>query len=408
MKIKISVGHFEMGEEEKKAVNEVLDSGVISEGPKTHEFENKWADYIGVKHCVATSSGTGALLTVLRSLKYLYKLEERPKVITSPLTYVADANAIVLSGFEPVFLDVDPHTFCITPEVIREYLRTSDGVEKHSIILAIDLMGYPTESDKLNKIANEYDLLLLEDAAQAHGTSYKGKRCGSGADAAVFSFYIAHNIQAGEMGAIVTNDLDICAMSKKIKANGRYCECKLCTRKNGRCLPYQSYKGEDDFDPRFFHEFIGYNFKTMEFQAAIALVQLDKIEQIIRKRRENVEYLNNGLKDLSGIFQLPLYSKDFSYLAYPIVIKSPKSISRKHLRSELEKRKIETRPLFGCIPTQQPAYAYLRNVYLNKLPHAEYIGKNGFYIGCHQYLAKEDLDYMINSIKGVITDNCNG
>lgn len=405
---KISVGWLEIGEEERKAVNEVLDSGIISEGPKTYEFERKWAEYIGVKYCVATSSGTGALITTLTSLKYLYKLEKRLKVITSPLTYISDVNAIVLSGFEPVFIDVDPHTFCITSEGIKDYLDAARNIQEHSIILSVDLMGYPVKSDEIHAIARENNLLVLEDAAQAHGTIYKGKKCGFEADAAIFSFYVAHNIQVGEMGAIVTNNQDIYRISKKIKANGRSCECKLCTRKKGACLPYQSYTGEDDFDPRFFHEFIGYNFKTTEFQAAIALAQLNKIGQIIKKRQENVEYLNSGLKELSEVFHLPLYSKDFSYLAYPLVIKNTHIISRKELRRELEKRNIETRPLFGCIPTQQPAYAYLRAAYMHKLPQAEYIGKNGFYVGCHQYLAKEDLDYVIYSIKKIILASYNG
>jgi len=352
---RISVGCLKIGKEEKNAINGVLDSGRISEGPKTYEFERQWANFIGVKYCVATSSGTAALITALTALKYLYKIENRPKVITSPLTYISDVNALVLSGFEPVFVDVDLHTFCIIPEKIEECLQKADDVSQYSIILPVDLMGYSVELDKIKEIAHRYNLMVLEDSAQAHGTTYKGIKCGSTADAGIFSFYIAHNIQAGEMGAITTNDYEIYRLSKKIKTNGRLCECKVCTREKGKCLFPQPDKEDDDFDPRFLHDLIGYNFKTMEFQAAIALVQLEKIDEIIKKRQRNIEYLNRNLKELSHILQLPLYSEEISYLAYPVVIKNPGIISRKELRSELEKRGIETRPLFGCIPTQQPA-----------------------------------------------------
>lgn len=399
---KISVGWLEIGKKEKDAVNEVLDSGRISEGQKTYEFERKWAEFIGVKYCVATSSGTAALITSLTALKYIDKLEKRPKVITTPLTYISNANAAVLSGFEPVFVDIDPNTFCITPENIEETLEKADDVNQYSVILPVDLMGYPVELDKIKKIAHKYGLIIIEDAAEAHGTTYKGKTCGSDADAGVFSFYIAHNIQAGEMGAITTNNYDIYRLSKKIKTNGRFCECNICTRSKGFCPSLQSYKGEDDFDPRFLHDVIGYNFKTMEFQPAIGIVQLENIEKIIKKRQQNVKYLNDGLDEFSHLLQLPLYHEEVSYLAYPIVIKKPELISRKRLRIDLEKRGIETRPLFGCIPTQQPAYSYLKEQYEGRLPNAEYIGMNGFYTGCHQYLTDDDLDYVIENFKDIL------
>ncbi|MEM4267121.1 MAG: DegT/DnrJ/EryC1/StrS family aminotransferase, partial [Candidatus Nanoarchaeia archaeon] len=129
--------------------------------------------------------------------------------------------------------------------------------------------------------------------------------------------------------------------------------------------------------------------------------QLRKIEHILSARRDNVKYLNDGLEKFSKILQLPKYSSDVSYLAYPILIKDEK-ISREKLCSDLESKGVETRPLFGCIPTQQPAYAHLREKYLGKIPNAEFIGGRGFYIGCHQYLEKNDLDHIIKSFEEVL------
>lgn len=400
---KISVGWLEIGHKERKNVLEVLDSGRITEGAKTYEFEKKWADYTGTKYCVATSSGTAALITVLTALKYLYKLENRPKIITSPLTYISVIHAIVLTGFEPVFVDIDPFTFGISPELIEKHLAKAKDRNKYSIILPVDLMGFPVEIDKIKSVARKYNLIVLEDASEAHGSIYKSKKCGSGADAGFFSFYIAHNIQAGEMGAIVTNNYDIYRLSKKIKTNGRLCECRICTRSKGIC-PYLKCRDEkiEDFDPRFLHDLIGYNFKTMEFQAAIALAQLSKIKDIIAKRQSIVKYLNAKLSKYCDILQLPDYSSSVSYLAYPLVIRKPEVISRKKLRMELEKRGIETRPLFGCVPLQQPAYSYLKKTYKNKLPNAELVGENGFYIGAHQYLKEEDLRYIVSVFETIL------
>jgi CDP-6-deoxy-D-xylo-4-hexulose-3-dehydrase len=401
---RIPVGDFKIGDEERKAITEVLDSGRISEGQKVKEFERLFSRYIGTKYSIATSSGTAALMAGLTSLVHHkgINISTGTKVITTPLTYIATVNAIVNTGFIPVFVDVDPETFVITPEGIEHHLETADDINKYSLILPVHLMGYPCDMDRINKIAEKYGLLTFEDSAQAHGTIYNGRRTGSLSMLSAFSFYIAHNIQAGEMGIITTNDVEIARLVRKIKANGRMCDCPICTRPKGNC-PKQIRDGEDDdFDPRFTHDIIGYNFKVMEFQAALGISQMKKVDWITKQRLENVQHLNKGLKEFSNILRLPTYIETVSYLAYPIVITDPQRIPRKKLRYELEKRGIETRPLFGCIPTQQPAYAYLKGEYEGKLPNAECIGRNGFYIGCHQYLTEEDLDYILKSFEKII------
>lgn len=398
---RVQVGYFRIDKEEKKAVNEVLDSGRISEGPKVREFEIKFADFVGTKYAIALSSGTSALVAGLLALIHSNKIKPGSKVITTPLTYVATSNAIVRSGFEPIYVDVDKKTFGITPENIEEHLNKVKDSREYSLILPVHLMGYPCQMDEINRIAKKYNLLTFEDSAQAHGSLYKGKKTGALSLLSAFSFYIAHNIQAGELGAIATDSEEIARLVRKIKANGRLCDCFICLRSQGKC-PRISTDGEEDYDPRFTHDFIGLNFKTMEFQTALALPQLAKADQILKKRQANVKYLNQNLKKYSDILDLPIYSDDISYLAYPIVIKNTKIISRKKLRFELERSGVENRPIFGCIPTQQPAYSYLKKTYETKLPNAEHIGRNGFYIGCHQYLEKEDLDYVVEVFQKII------
>jgi len=403
--VRVSVGEFRIERAGRNAIIKVLDSGRISEGEMVREFEERWARFIGTKYSVALNSGTSALIAGLTALKYMHrgpKIRENTKIITTPITYIATSNAVVLSGFEPVYVDIDKDTFCVTPENIQAHLEDVDDTEEYSLILPVHLLGYSCDMDEINKIAKKHDLLVFEDSAQAHGTLYKGRRVGSLSQLADFSFYIAHNIQVGEMGSVVTNNYEIVKLVRKIKANGRMCDCPICTRSTKGCPKMKT--GKEDFDPRFTHELIGYNFKTMEFQAALGLAQLDRIDWIIQRRRQNVKYLNECLKKFSNVIQLPLYDENVSYMAYPIVVKNPKKISRKKICTELERRGIETRPLFGCIPTQQPAYHHLRDKYEGKLPVAEHIGANGFYIGCHQYLTQEDLAYVVKTFGAVFNE----
>ncbi len=400
--MKIPVGNFVIGKEERSAIEKVLDSGRISEGYFTKLFEREWAKYIGTKYAVALNSGTSALIAGLLSLIYderFKKVKPGSKVITSPVTYIATVNAIKLAGLEPVFVDINPNDFTLNCDQIEMLLKKNP--KGYSIILPVHLFGYPNDMDRINKLARKYGLTVFEDSAQAHGTLYKGKKVGSLSHLSDFSFYIAHNIQAGELGIITTDDEKTIKLIKKIKANGRLCDCVECLRHKGLC----KYLKNDiifETDPRFHHDFIGYNFKTTEFQTSLALSQVARADEIFNKRSQNVKYLNGKLSRFSGILGLPPYSKDVSYLAYPIVIKDAKKITRKDLRKHLEINGIETRSFFGCIPNQQPAYKEYHKIYKNKLPNADYVGRQGFYVGCHQYLTKKDLDYMVNCFKEIL------
>jgi CDP-4-dehydro-6-deoxyglucose reductase, E1 len=374
----------------------ILDSGRISEGKTVAAFERKFSKIIGTKYCVLVNSGTSALIAGLLALIYderYPKVKKGAKVITTPTTYIATSNAIKLVGLEPVFVDVNLETFDVIPEQIEKILENSNS-DDYCMILPVHLMGYPANMDKINEIANKYDLITFEDTAQAHGSKYNGKNTGTLSLLADYSFYIAHNIQVGEMGAIVTDDEKIYKNIKKIKANGRVCDCVVCTRSKGICP-----KSHLERDPRFLHEFIGYNFKTMEFQAALGLIQLNRFDEIIEKRQSNVQFLNKKLSKFSDRIILPKFSKDYSYLAYPIIILPDSEINREVIRTRLLENGVESRPLFFSIPTQQPSFQSYKTLYKDKLPNADYIGDNAFYIGCHQYLSDEDLNKIIEAFE---------
>lgn len=398
MKEIIRFGDFVISENEKKEIMNVCESSRITEHKKTSEFQRKWADYIGTKYSIAVNSGTSGLILGISALKHYAKNSKRNKIITSPLTFIATANAIKICGYEPVFADVDKETFGIKPSEIERILNEQDPKEFLGII-PVHLMGYPCDMDKINKIAKENDLFVFEDAAQAHGTKYKGRNVGSLGDLSNFSFYIAHNVQVGELGAVNTNNKELKNLFKKLKAHGRLCVCDTCTRMQGNCPELKNYNGKDDFDPRYTHDMIGFNFKTNEFMTAIAIERLKEVDKINSKRRENVKYLNEGLSKYSDKLKLPIYSKGVSYLAYPLISKNGK---RKEIRSALEEEGIETRILFGSIPSQQLSFDYLKEEYKGKIPNSDYIGKNGFFIGCHQGLEKRHLDRMINTFEKIL------
>lgn len=395
----ILVGDYIIGDEEKQAIMSILDSGRISEGKTVAAFEREFAKIIGTKYCVLVNSGTSALIAGLLALIYderYPKIKKGAKVITTPTTYIATSNAIKLVGLEPVFVDVNLQTFDVISDQIDELMSNSNP-DEYCMILPVHLMGYPANMNHINEIAKKYDLVTFEDTAQAHGTKYNGKNTGTLSLLADYSFYIAHNIQVGEMGAVVTDDEKIYKNIKKIKANGRVCDCVVCTRSKGVCP-----KSDLERDPRFLHEFIGYNFKTMEFQAALGLIQLNKFDEIIQKRQSNVKFLNDKLSKYSDILLLPTYSDDYSYLAYPIVVKEQSPIKREAIRSGLLENKVESRPLFFSIPTQQPSFSEYKAQYEGKLPNADYLGDNAFYIGCHQYLTDNDLNRIVSAFEKVL------
>ncbi len=400
--LSVRIGDIKLTQEEKQKLYSLVDSEMFSEGRYVREFQDQWSKYVGTKNCVVFNSGTSAMMggfvALQNSSKYGERVKKGSKVITTPLTYIATANSVVTSGLEPVFVDVK-EDFNIDEEKIAALLETVGDTNDFSIILPVHLLGYVCEMDKINSLAKKHGLVVFEDAAEAHGSTYKGKRVGSMSTLADFSFYMAHAVCAGELGTLHMNDEELRSLAESLKGNGRMCACTVEQRGKGLC-PH-AVEDSSGVDPRYFSNFIGYNLKATEFQAVLGLTQISKVDGIIRQRQENVKYLNEGLAKYSGIFRLPVFSESVSYLSYPLVIEDD-SVPRKKVREALAEKGIESRPLFGCIPTQQPAYSALKAKYDGILPNAEFFGKRGFYIGCHQFMGQDQLDYVIKSFGEIL------
>ena len=264
--IKVPVAKPIIGDEEIENVVEVLKSGMIAQGPKVAEFEQKFADWIGTKYAIAVNSGTAALHVALLSCG----IGKGDEVITTPFTFIASGNAIVYTGAKPVFADIDLKTYTLNPDTIESLIT-----ENTKAILPVHLYGQSANMDRINEIAEKHGLIVIEDAAQAHGATCNGKNVGNMGDMACFSFYPTKNMTTSEGGIITTNDEDLAESAKIFRAHGA--------------------------SVRYHHDAIGYNFRMTDISAAIGLAQLEKIDGFNDKRIENADYLNEGLKDVEGV-----------------------------------------------------------------------------------------------------------
>lgn len=383
----IRIGDIQFDLEERAAIQRVVDRAWVSEGPEVRAFEDEFANWLGSRFCVATSSGAGALMVGLMAAKELLSVH---KVLFPALTFIADANAVVLCGMEPVFVDVLPDTFVMDAKNVAYH--------DFDLALPVHLFGYPVDMATIIERASWHSkqTMIAEDACEAHGTQIGALKVGTIGIWGAFSFYIAHTVQAGEMGCLVTDDPELARLFRSLKAHGRICDCRECTRNTTGCTRIE--KGHPD--PRFKASRPGFNFKASEFTAAIARAQLAKVDINLDRRRGNVQHLNSLLCETTDLLQLPPFSEDVGYMAYPLVLKQDNV--RDKVVAKLARLGVESRPMFGCIPTQQPAYASW--IGKGEWPVADWLGANGFYVGCHQYLTEIDIEMIAKTIKCVLRD----
>jgi dTDP-4-amino-4,6-dideoxygalactose transaminase len=398
----ITIGTADLDKTAYKYLKEAVDNERISGGKFVRKLEKKFADIINVPYCIAVSSGTMADTIALSALKE-EGVKEGGEVLVPALNFISVANSVIEAGLKPVFSDINLNTLNIDINTIDEKIT-----DKTEILLPTHLFGKPVDMDPILEYAEDNGLFVVEDCCEAHGSRYKGKTVGSFGDFGTFSFYVAHTITTGEGGAIVTDKEDRANILRSLRAHGRACVCNVCVlnTQSGYC-PLRFDQDDSDVEDRRFHFLrIGYSAKMNDLEAAVGLGQMDRFNQIIETRRKNLYHLNEGLSDYAEYFRFMKEDDDeyISPLVYPVIIKNNAPFTRKEIVDYLENNNIETRPTFGSIPTQQPAYNFL-GYQKGDFPNAEYVGKNGFYIGIHQHLTKKDLNYVIETfsdfLKGI-------
>ncbi len=393
--MKVPFGTIHITKKSKEIINKILDSERVSSGKYVAEFEQKFAKLAGAKEAVALSSGTDADALALAVL-YDYGAKRNDEIIIPALSFVATGTAVLQAGFIPAFVDIERDTLNINPEKIEKKIT-----KKTKAIMPVHLMGKPAEMDKIMEIAKKYDLHVIEDAAEAHGAEYKGKKIGTIGDMGAYSLYIAHIITTIEGGIVITDKKEMAEILRSLRFHGRACKCKQCVinTKDSYCKLRFKY----NTDIRFVFERIGFSCKMNEIEAAVGLGSLEHYEEILKKRRFNFFYLKENFKKFAP-YLMTIKVEEYEKIgphAFPIILGEKTKFKRDELVKYLEDNEVDTRNLFTSIPTQTPAFGFM-GYKSGDFPEAEYIGNNGLHIGIHQDLNKEHLDYVIDLIEKFI------
>ncbi len=346
-------------EDLQEAVNRVLESGQYIMGPEVKAFEQEVADYCGVKHAVGVANGTDALLLALDAKG----IGAGDEVITTPFTFFATAEVISQLGATPVFVDIDPETYNIDVEQIRQNIN-----QKTKAIIPVHIFGQPANIDEIMSLAEEHNLFVLEDAAQAMGAEYQRKKIGSWGHAATFSFFPTKNLGGyGDGGMVVTNDDELAAKIRILRVHGSY-------------------------PKKYYHNVLGYNSRLDEIQAAMLRVKLRHLDTWNHLRREKAEIYHERLQRLP--IQTPVEAPYRKHIYHLYIVRSNE---RDELMQYLKEHGISTGVYY-------PLPLHLQEVFRDleyqegSLPHAEAASKRTFALPLFPELTEEQIDHVVDRI----------
>ncbi|MCL4384850.1 MAG: DegT/DnrJ/EryC1/StrS family aminotransferase [Cyanobacteria bacterium] len=354
--------------DELNSVNLVLKSGIIAQGKKTIEFEEQFAKYCGTKYAVAVNSGTAALHCSL----YAIGVKENDEIITTPFTFVATANTILMQKAKVVFVDISEEDFNINPNKIIEKIT-----DKTKAILPVDIFGHIFDYEKIKKFTKKFNLKIIEDACQAIGSKFRSKKAGSFGDLGCFSFYATKNMTTGEGGMIVTN-------------NKKYAELCRSFRHHGQSI--ESYQYND----------IGYNYRMTDIAAAIGLVQLKKVDNFNFIRIRNAEMLTEGLLNLEGIVIPKLKSNDYisNFHQYTIRVTKEFKMTRDQLKDYLKRKNVPT-AIFYPFPLHLTTHFLKQGYKIGDFPIAEKISQEVLSLPINPLVSEKNIKYIIDTIRGI-------
>ncbi len=357
----IPVAEPVLGEKEKQYVLECLETSWISgSGKFVDAFEEMFADFCGVRHAVAIVNGTAALHVALLALG----VGAGDEVIVPDLSYIASANAVTYCGARPVFADIDPITWTLSPE---DMARKITGRTK--AIMPVHLYGHPADMKPILEVARRHELFVVEDAAEAHGAEYGGRRVGGLGDVATFSFYGNKIITTGEGGMLTTNDDELARKARLLKGQGM------------------------DPQRRYWFPIIGYNYRMTNIEAAIGLAQLEKIDWFIERRREVAGWYADALKNLNLVSQVEAPWAKNVYWLYSVCVAG--NVDRDLLMTRLSEHGIETRPFFYPLHHMPP---YLDPGAQASLPISTRIAARGLNLPSSATLTKDDINYIADAL----------
>ena len=390
--MRYSFGTITVTDKARELVNEALTSGRLSCGRMVREFEERFAQLVGVKEAVAVSTGTEADALACAVL-YDLGAQRGDEIICPAHSFAATGNAILQAGFTPVFVDIDLKTLCIDPDQIEARIT-----ERTRAIMPVHLMGKPAPMDRIGEIARKWGLVVIGDAAEAHGSQYRGKDVAQWGDMTAYSLYVAHIISTVEGGIVVTDREDYAEILRSLRSHGRFCKCKSCivNRSDAFC----SKRHKEGRDMRFVFERIGFSCKMNEMEAAVGLGNLEHYQEILDKRHTNLLYLMDRFSEFAPLLWTieEAAGERVGPHAFPVIVGQDAPFTRDQLLNDLSQQGIDPRDLFSCMPTQCPGFAFL-DYAPGMFPNSEYIGENGLHVGVHQDLKTEHLDYFIDTVR---------
>lgn len=372
-----------IGDEEINEVIDTLRSNWLSKGPKTIEFEKRFAEYVEAKHAIAMNSCTAALHIALVA----NGIGEGDEVITTPLTFTASANTIIHTGAVPVFADIDPDTLCIDPEKIEEKIT-----EKTKAIVPVHYAGQSCDLEKINEIAKKHGLLVLEDAAHAVYTTHKGKMIGSIGDTTSFSFYATKNICTGEGGMLTTNSDEIAEKARVMSLHGMSRNAWNRFSKGGSWYYEVLYPG--------------YKYNMTDMQASLGLCQLNKLESMQKVRKEYADMYNEAFSKLDEIIEpIEVEGNRHAWHLYVIRVKEEMlNIDRNKFIECLTEGNIGTSVHY--IPVHlHPYYTERFGYKMGDFPVAEKAFEGMISLPLYPGMKKQDVEDVINAVTRIVQEN---
>ncbi len=356
-------------DEEIKAVNDVLKSGMLAQGPRVADLEQNFAKYCGTKYAVALNSGTAALHCAL----YAAGVKVGDEVITAAFSFIATINPILMQGAKPVLVDIEPGTFNIDVSLIEKAITP-----KTKAIIPVDLYGQPYDYTELRAIATKHNIKIIEDACQAVGANYNSQKAGTLGDIGCFSLYATKNIMSGEGGVVTTNNEVYVEKIKQFRQHGM-----------------KAMNGGYEYTE------LGYNYRMTDLQAAIAVEQLKKVDNFNETRIKNAKLLSEGLKNIKGL-ELPVAKDGRShvYHQYTIRITPEFGMSRDEFMSKLREGGIGSGIYY---PKPLHAYEHIAKLgyKIGDFPEAEKAASEVVSLPIHPKVSEDDIRKIVSSIKEV-------
>ena len=383
----------ELNDADIKAVNDVLKTRYLSLGPKSKAFERQFASYIGTDHAAGVNSGTSGLhLAIIAA-----GIGDGDLVITTPFSFIASSNSILFERAIPIFVDIDPKTYNIDPDQVAQaaydlvqggetakkwlppsFRTPNSAIRNLKAILPVDAFAQPADYDPLHAVAEEHDLIIIEDSCEAIGAEYKGRNAGTLGDVAVFAFYPNKQMTTGEGGMIVTNNAEWDALFRSLRNQGR-----------------------DVFDAWLNHTRLGYNYRMDEMSAALGISQLNRIESLLAKREQVADWYNERLAEVVGI-ETPYIASTTTRMSWFVyVVRITSSVGRDRVMTILKEHDIPSRPYFTPIHLQ-PFYMDKFGYNRGDFPVTEEAGDTCLALPFSGVMTEEQVDIVCNTLKAAL------